>query len=97
MRRALVKRVVTLLLLLTMVVPYCFVTYNDVYGDSKQNLSDANNKKSDLQSEYDKTQKKLDELKSQSDDVETYLAREVLYSYSYCKHKGCHRCDTSIT
>ena len=75
MRRALVKRVVTLLLLLTMVVPYCFVTYNDVYGDSKQNLSDANNKKSDLQSEYDKTQKKLDELKSQSDDVETYLAQ----------------------
>ena len=62
MRRALVKRVVTLLLLLTMVVPYCFVTYNDVYGDSKQNLSDANNKKSDL-------------LKSQSDDVETYLAQ----------------------
>ena len=75
MRRALVKRVVTLLLLLTMVVPYCFVTYNDVYGDSKQNLSDANNKKSDLQSEYDKTQKKLDELKSQSDNVETYLAQ----------------------
>lgn len=75
MRRALVKRVVILLLLLTMVVPYCFVTYNDVYGDSKQNLSDANNKKSDLQSEYDKTQKKLDELKSQSDDVETYLAQ----------------------
>ena len=45
MRRALVKRVVTLLLLLTMVVPYCFVTYNDVYGDSKQNLSDANIRK----------------------------------------------------
>ena len=58
MRKALVKKAVTLLLLLTIIVPGCFVRYYDVYGDNKQNLDNANNKKSDLQSEYDKTQKK---------------------------------------
>ena len=75
MRKALVKKAVTLLLLLTIIVPGCFVRYYDVYGDNKQNLDNANNKKSDLQSEYDKTQKKLDELKSQSNDIETYLTQ----------------------
>lgn len=75
MRKALVKKAVTLLLLLTLIVPACFIRYDDVYGDNKQNLDNANNKKSDLQSEYDKTQKKLDELKSQSSDIETYLAQ----------------------
>ena len=82
MRRALVKRVVTLLLLLTMVVPYCFVTYNDVYGDSKQNLSDANNKKSDLQSEYDKTQKMS-------------LSHRVMM-WKHILHSWIHRCQQLI-
>lgn len=75
MRKALVKRIIPLLLLLTLVVPYCFVTHNEVYGDDKKNLEEANNKKSDLQSEYDKTQQKLEELKSQSNDLEAYLAQ----------------------
>ena len=86
MRKALVKKAVTLLLLLTIIVPGCFVRYYDVYGDNKQNLDNANNKKSDLQSEYDKTQKKLDELKSQSNDIETSVNQAVsdmsLYRYS---------------
>ena len=38
MRKALVKKAVTLLLLLTIIVPGCFVRYYDVYGDNKQNL-----------------------------------------------------------
>ena len=45
MRKALVKKAVTLLLLLTIIVPGCFVRYYDVYGDNKQNLDNANNKK----------------------------------------------------
>ena len=43
MRKALVKKAVTLLLLLTIIVPGCFVRYYDVYGDNKQNLDNANN------------------------------------------------------
>lgn len=39
------KKAVTLLLLLTIIVPGCFVRYYDVYGDNKQNLDNANNKK----------------------------------------------------
>ena len=38
MRKALVKKAVTLLLLLTIIVPGCFVRYYDVYGDNKQNM-----------------------------------------------------------
>ena len=75
MKKALVKRLITLLLILVLIVPCCLVRFDAVYGDNKQNLDDANNKKSDLQSEYDKTQKKLDELKAQSNDVEAYLSQ----------------------
>lgn len=75
MKKALVKKIITMILLLTLIVPACFIRLDAVYGDNKQNLNDANNKKSDLQSEYDKTQKKLDELKNQSNDTEAYLAQ----------------------
>lgn len=75
MKKALVKKIITMILLLTLIVPACFIRLDAVYGDNKQNLNNANNKKSDLQSEYDKTQKKLDELKNQSNDTEAYLAQ----------------------
>lgn len=45
MRRALAKRLIPLLMVLVLVIPYFAVSYYDVYGDDKQNLNDANSKK----------------------------------------------------
>ena len=53
MRRALAKRLIPLLMVLVLVIPYFAVSYYDVYGDDKQNLNDANSKKKDLQSQYE--------------------------------------------
>ena len=47
MRRALAKRLIPLLMVLVLVIPYFAVSYYDVYGDDKQNLNDANSKKKD--------------------------------------------------
>ena len=45
MKKALVKKIITMILLLTLIVPACFIRLDAVYGDNKQNLNDANNKK----------------------------------------------------
>ena len=69
MRRALAKRLIPLLMVLVLVIPYFAVSYYDVYGDDKQNLNDANSKKKDLQSQYEQTEKIIEDLKAQNDDM----------------------------
>ena len=76
MRRALAKRLIPLLMVLVLVIPYFAVSYYDVYGDDKQNLNDANSKKKDLQSQYEQTEKIIEDLKAQNVmmDMETVSA-----------------------
>lgn len=75
MRRALAKRLIPLLMVLVLVIPYFAVSYYDVYGDDKQNLNDANSKKKDLQSQYEQTEKIIEDLKAQNDDMIAYIAK----------------------
>ena len=75
MRRALAKRLIPLLMVLVLVIPYFAVSYYDVYGDDKQNLNDANSKKKDLQSQYEQTEKIIEDLKAQNDDMIAYIAQ----------------------
>lgn len=75
MRRALAKRLIPLLIVLVLVIPYFAVSYYDVYGDDKQNLNDANSKKKDLQSQYEQTEKIIEDLKAQNDDMIAYIAQ----------------------
>ena len=75
MRRALAKRLIPLLMVLVLVIPYFAVSYYDVYGNDKQNLNDANSKKKDLQSQYEQTEKIIEDLKAQNDDMIAYIAQ----------------------
>lgn len=75
MRRALAKRLIPLLMVLVLVIPYFAVSYYDVYGDDKQNLNDANSKKKDLQSQYEQTEKIIEDLKAQRLSIARALLR----------------------
>lgn len=73
MKKTFLKRIISMVLIACMLVPYCLSNYKEVYGVSKEDLENVQNEKEEKENDLESTKAKIEQLQQASNDTQNYI------------------------